>query len=224
MPVDRVVKIVVVGNQSRSAVTRQRIIDAGVELFSSKGYGATALSDITSQAQVTTGAFYYHFGSKEALATAIISEGWPKAWEIIGACIESPAPGLENVIVMTFALSALMKRDKSVWIANHLNQSLGLLDEHGRIAFERKARSFIEGVAGAINQTDIRSEVTPLELGNQVWMTVHGCHLLSDATGDSVSVRLEQSWRMLLRASVPAESLPYFEQFLTRTAKQYRTD
>ncbi|MFM9034025.1 MAG: TetR family transcriptional regulator [Mycobacterium sp.] len=212
------------GNQSRSAATRQKIIDAGVELFAGKGYGTTSLNDITSAAHVTTGAFYYHFGSKEALAATIVADGWPKAWEVIGACIESPAPGLENVIVMTFALSELMKRDKSVWIANHLNQSLGLLNEDGRIAFERKARSFIEGVAGAINQTDIRPEVTPLELGNQVWMTVHGCHLLSDATGDSVSQRLEQSWRMLLRASVPVESLPYFEQFLARTAKHYRTD
>ena len=212
------------GNQSRSAATREKIIAAGVQLFTDKGYGTTSLSDITAAAQVTTGAFYYHFGSKEALATAIVAEGWPKAWEVVGACLESPAPGLENVIVMTFALSALMKRDKSVWIANHLNQSLGLLDEDGRKAFERKARAFIDGVAGAITQSDIRPEVTPQDVGNQVWMIVHGCHLLSDATGDSVSERLERSWRMWLQASVPTESLPYFEQFLTRTAKHYKAD
>ena len=218
------VNIGAVGSQTRSAETRQKILDAGVELFSGKGYGATSLSDITAAARVTTGAFYYHFGSKEALATAIVAEGWPMAWEVIGACIESPSPGLENVIVMTFALSSLMKRDKSVWIANHLNQSLGLLDEPGRKAFEYKARNFIDGVAASTNQSDIRPDVTPHELGTQVWMTVHGCHLLSDATGDSVSERLEKSWRILLRASVPDESQAYFEQFLARTAKHYRID
>lgn len=52
-------------------------------------------------------------------------------------------------------------------------------------------------------------------------MMVHGCHLLSDALEDSVYQRLGASWLLLLRAIVPPESLPYFEQFVTRTAAQY---
>ena len=209
--------------RTRAAATRQRIIDAAVDLFTDHGFSATGLNDIAERAQVTTGAFYYHFGSKEALAAAITQQGWPKAWEVFARCTESPAPGLENVIVMTFALSDLMKSDKSVWIANHLNQALGQLSEEGRQGFQQRASEFVDGVAGSIRRSDIREDLTFDAVGNMVWITVHGVHLLSDAMMDDVFARLTESWRMLLRAIVPAESLAYFEHFLSRTAAEFGT-
>ncbi|MCW1958453.1 MAG: TetR/AcrR family transcriptional regulator [Mycobacterium sp.] len=208
--------------QARAAATRQKIIDAAVELFTDNGFAETGLNDITQRAGITTGAFYYHFGSKEALAAAITQQGWPKALEVFTSCIDSRSPGLENVILMTFALSDLMKRDKSVWIANHLNGALGQLSEEGRRGFRDRATTFVERVAGALRQTDIRDDVSFETVGNMVWITVHGCHLLSDAMMDDVFARLVESWRMLLPAMVPAESLSYFEQFLARTAAQFQ--
>lgn len=208
--------------QSRATATRQRIIDAAVELFTDHGFAETGLNDITASARITTGAFYYHFKSKEALATAIIEQGWPKAWQVFTACTNSPNPGLENVIVMTFSLSDLMKRDKSVWIANHLNGALGQLSEEGRRGFRQRATTFVSGVADSIRRSDIRDDVTPEAVGNMVWVTVHRCHLLSDAMMDNVFTRLAESWRMTLPAMVAEDSLPYFQQFLARTAQQFQ--
>ena len=203
-------------------MTRQKIIDAAVELFTDHGFAETGLNDITDRAQITTGAFYYHFGSKEALANAIIQQGWPKAWEVFTACTASPNPGLENVIVMTFSLSELMKRDKAVWISNHLNQALGQLSEEGRRGFRHRAETFVNGVASSIRRSDIRDDISPQTVGNMVWITVHGCHLLSDAMMDNVFNRLAESWRVMLPSMVPDESLSYFQQFLARTAAQYK--
>ena len=208
--------------QARAEVTRQKIIDAAVELFTDHGFSETGLNDITRRAEITTGAFYYHFGSKEALAAAIIQQGWPKALKVFTECIDSRSPGLENVIVMTFALSDLLKRDKSVWIANHLNGALGQLSEEGRRGFRDRATTFVDRVARSVRPADLRDDVTPETIGNMVWITVHGCHLLSDALMDNVFARLLESWRMMLPAMVPAGSLPYFEQFLARTAAQFK--
>ena len=207
--------------QARAAATRQKIIDAAVELFTDHGFAETGLNDITERAQTTTGAFYYHFDSKEALAAAINEQGWPKALAVFTRCTESAAPGLENIITMTFALSDLMKNDKSVWIANHLNQALGQLSEDGRRGFQQRAATFVSRVAAAISPADIREDVTPESVGNMVWITVHGVHLLSDAMMDDVFTRLTDSWRMILPAIVQADSLPYFQQFLIRTAAQF---
>lgn len=208
-------------SQSRAVETRQKIIDAAVELFAEKGYGDTGLNDLTARAGVTTGAFYYHFSSKEVLATAIMDQGWPKALDVVTRCLQSPSPGLENVIVMTFALSAMMKRDKSVWVANHLNQAFGQLSEEGRRVFEDHAATFIENLAAAVRGSDLNDGVTPEQVGSMVWITLHGCHLLSDAMDDDVIDRLTDSWSLLLRAIVPEESQRYFRQFLARTAAQY---
>lgn len=207
--------------QSRAEATRRSILSAAVELFTDRGYAETGLTDITSRAQVTTGAFYYHFESKEAVATTLVDEGWPKAVEVIKRCMETPAAGLENVIVMTYALSALMKRDKSVWIANHLNQAFGQLSEQGRRDFQDHAQEFTDMLADKLKTSDFLDDITPHQVANLVWMTLHGCHLLSDAMQDSVVERLSESWPLILRGVVPPESLPYFQQFVTRTAAHY---
>ena len=209
-------------SQSRSAATRQDIIDAAVELFTDHGYGETRLQDIVERAGVTTGAFYYHFDSKAALAAAIMAQGWPKALTVIDSALEdSPGSGLERVILMTFALSSLLKQDRSVWIANHLNQAFGQLSEEGRRGFESRARQFVARVTDAILPDDIRPDITASDVGNQVWITVHGCHLLSDAMSDDVIDRLARSWHILLPATVPANRLPHLEQFIDRTATEY---
>jgi AcrR family transcriptional regulator len=206
-------------SQNRSAATRQEIIDAAVDLFTDQGYGETRLQDIVTRAHVTTGAFYYHFDSKAKLAAAIMAQGWPKALKVIDGCLNSPeGTGLERVIRMTFALSSLMKQDRSVWIANHLNQAFGQLSEEGRRGFEDRARQFVARVAAVVRDENLRPEVTPEDVGSQVWITVHGCHLLSDAMGDDVIERLSRSWQGLLRALVPAESLPRYEEFVARGA------
>lgn len=207
-------------SQPRSASTHQEIIDAAVDLFTERGYGETRLGDIVERAHVTTGAFYYHFDSKPALAEAIMAQGWPKALTVIDDCLNrSASPGMERVITMTFALSSLMKQDRAVWIANHLNQAFGQLSEKGRRGFESRARQFVARVANVLRSEDIRADITPEDVGSQVWITVHGCHLLSDAMDDDVIERLSRSWRTMLPAIVPADSLAYFEHFVARAAR-----
>lgn len=202
--------------QARAGATRQKIIDAAVDLFTDKGYAETGLNDLCQAADVTTGAFYYHFASKEELATAVNEQGWPKAWDVVSRHLNPDNPGLESVIAMTFAVTDLLKRDKSVWVSNHLNQSLGLLNEEGRKTFAHRAQSFINGIAGSIRPSDLREGIDREDVGSQVWMMLHGCHLLSDAFGDDVSARLVTSWRTLLRSVASEDSLPHFEQVIAR--------
>ena len=54
--------------QARSEATRRKIIDSAVDLINEIGYPAAGLGDIIERAELTKGALYYHFDSKEALA------------------------------------------------------------------------------------------------------------------------------------------------------------
>ncbi|MFC5924544.1 TetR/AcrR family transcriptional regulator [Micromonospora vulcania] len=51
-----------------SAGTRQRLSEAGLELFHTRGYNGTSVQDIVTAAGAPKGSFYNHFPSKEALA------------------------------------------------------------------------------------------------------------------------------------------------------------
>ncbi|WP_068621186.1 TetR/AcrR family transcriptional regulator [Paenibacillus tuaregi] len=49
---------------------RNEILDAAMELFSTKGYENTAVSDIVKKVGVAQGTFYYYFRSKDEIAAA----------------------------------------------------------------------------------------------------------------------------------------------------------
>ncbi len=58
----------------QSEVTRGALLRVARELFTDKGYAATATEDIVQQAGVTRGALYHHFRDKEELFQAVFEE------------------------------------------------------------------------------------------------------------------------------------------------------
>lgn len=52
--------------------TRDQIFDAALKLLSEKGFNASSVQDITTEAGVPKGSFYNHFESKEALGAEIV--------------------------------------------------------------------------------------------------------------------------------------------------------
>jgi len=59
----------------RSNVSRQQILDVAAKLFRARGYTETSLRDIGKLAGMKAGSLYYHFTSKEELATEVLRIG-----------------------------------------------------------------------------------------------------------------------------------------------------
>jgi AcrR family transcriptional regulator len=72
--------------------TKQRIVEAGAELFRHKGYTGTGVKEIVAAARAPFGSLYHHFpGGKEELAEAIIR--WSGAmYGQLGPAVLGPAP------------------------------------------------------------------------------------------------------------------------------------
>src|SRR5579875_2600116 len=64
--------------------TRQRLLEEAQRLFRERGYAATSLEQIAEAAEVTKGAIYGHFSSKEDL--------------LLSALDEAPAPGATAIL------------------------------------------------------------------------------------------------------------------------------
>lgn len=58
----------------KAAATRLAILQKAFELIYVKGYQTTSIDDIIATTQVTKGAFYYHFKTKDEMGLAIINE------------------------------------------------------------------------------------------------------------------------------------------------------
>ena len=54
--------------------TRQAIIDSALALFEANGFDATSVQSVADEADVTKGAFYHHFESKDQLVEIIHDE------------------------------------------------------------------------------------------------------------------------------------------------------
>lgn len=69
--------------QPRSTARRRAILDAALACFTTKGYDAATMSDIREAAGASIGSLYHHYGSKEALASALVAEAldsYQRAW------------------------------------------------------------------------------------------------------------------------------------------------
>lgn len=71
------------------AETRQRLIDAGAEVFSRRGYRGAALAEIAERAGYTIGAIYSNFSTKHELFLAVLEDH-------VGARIDEVAQALEQ--------------------------------------------------------------------------------------------------------------------------------
>jgi AcrR family transcriptional regulator len=63
------------GARKSTQQRRREILDAALECFSSKGFGATTMADIRERAAASTGSIYHHFKSKEQLAAELYLDG-----------------------------------------------------------------------------------------------------------------------------------------------------
>jgi AcrR family transcriptional regulator len=60
---------------SKSARTRERILDAAAHVLSRKGYAGTRLSDVADQADIQAPAIYYYFPSRDDLIEEVMWSG-----------------------------------------------------------------------------------------------------------------------------------------------------
>ena len=87
--------------------TRQRIVEAAMELFWLKGYGSTSVADILSRSQVNSGSLYYFFPGKQDVLVAVL-EAYRDG---IGRMLLEPAwAAVDDPIEKVFALLALYRR------------------------------------------------------------------------------------------------------------------
>lgn len=54
--------------------TKRKLVDAGVKLMRARGYNATTVDDICSDAGVTKGGFFHYFKSKDDIAHAAVTK------------------------------------------------------------------------------------------------------------------------------------------------------
>lgn len=119
--------------------TRDRLIDAAVELFYEHGYAATGMADILKRAKANSGSFYFFFKSKEDLLLAVLDWYQQHLDPVLLARVRQQT---SDPVEQIFALLALYR-------ANILMTDFGFGCPLGRLALEIDSdrRKVHEGIA-----------------------------------------------------------------------------
>jgi AcrR family transcriptional regulator len=204
--------------QTRSEVTRRKIIDAAVELFNDVGYTNTGLGDIIERAGMTKGALYHHFNSKEALAVAIINEASDILLKTFQGISRSSAPALESMIHGVLVVVDLSNTDKLVRMGAVLLRIFAKFSEASTLNYSRWLAEMGKEVRRAQAEGDLRADIDPQTAGDFIVSAMLGTELISNAVsgGEDVLERVTRTWEFLLPAIATEQSLPYMREFLAR--------
>lgn len=67
--------------KTKSAISRQRILDCAAELILSRGFSAMSIDAVCKSAGITKGGFFHYFATKEELGRAVINKFWADTGE-----------------------------------------------------------------------------------------------------------------------------------------------
>lgn len=150
---------------------KQEFMETAIRIFKTKGYEKTSINDILKEMQITKGAFYYYFDSKEALleeiVNCLIDDIHLKVKEIVERNDLSTVEKLKQIFLATnqcrqdnqttyLQLYELQKKDENAFIARKFLQkalSVNLAHIQAIIA---------KGVAEGVFQTSSPREAAEL--------------------------------------------------------------
>ncbi|WP_405013610.1 TetR/AcrR family transcriptional regulator [Kitasatospora sp. NBC_01539] len=98
-------------------VREQQMLDAAVQVFSSRGFHATSMDEIAERAQVSKPLLYLYLGSKEETFGACIAREADRLIDTIGAAAQAPAeqPG-ERLAEGLTAFFSFVADHRASWI------------------------------------------------------------------------------------------------------------
>jgi AcrR family transcriptional regulator len=92
----------------KGQLSRERIIEAAVELFSERGYAASGVDEIARRAGIEKAALYWHFGSKEGLLAMVLDRMDAQIVEGIVKRVSSVANSEERLDLFVKGLESLV--------------------------------------------------------------------------------------------------------------------
>src|SRR5215510_15907114 len=133
--------------------TRERLLQAGFQKVYKSGFQGAGLDSILAATNVTKGALYYHFGSKEALGYAIVEE-------IVAALprdkwlrpLQQDKDPIDALIGIVQATSVRPKDVQGGCPLVNLAQEMSPLDEQFRKRLEKIFNGWQEGIATALRR------------------------------------------------------------------------
>lgn len=100
--------------ESKSALTRSRILDAAARVLSDRGYAGLRLTDVAAAADLQAPAIYYYFPSRDELIEEVMWAGIADMREHVAAALEKVPDGTAPLDRLLIAAEAHLRHELEI--------------------------------------------------------------------------------------------------------------
>jgi AcrR family transcriptional regulator len=185
------------GRRAQAADTRRKLLLAAAEVFDRHGFAGARLQEVCAGANVTKGALYCHFPSKEALAVALVEQQSLLWHELEGEVLGRQTCPVQALVDLSYAFADRIRTDLPARVGNRLLHEGPLFDRTaagqliGWVAVVRDLLRRADRMGG------LRRGITIRHAAEQVVAGFLGTQMLSQAFSgqQDLPARLGRFWR-----------------------------
>ncbi|HUQ60292.1 ScbR family autoregulator-binding transcription factor [Lentzea sp.] len=183
--------------RGKAAHTRERLLRAAAEVFDRDGFARSSLTAVCARADVSKGALYCHFRSKEALGVAIVEEQsllWHRLRDEQLAVEPSPVQAL---ISMSFEFVGRLDTDLIVRVSAKLLREAVFFDVVAAAQVIGWVSVVRELLTLAKDRGELLPEVNVRHAAEQIVAELLGLQFVAQALsgGTDLRTRLARVWR-----------------------------
>jgi AcrR family transcriptional regulator len=204
-------------SERRADTTRHRLIAAAARQFAHHPYSMVSLDDILAEAELTKGAMYFHFSSKQALALAIIDDLTEISQAAVTELLARKMSGLETLIDLFFLLAV---QDTQQDVARAGVRLLDTLDDTTAVspALWQSRMEFVTTlIQRAVTEGDIIDQHDPEDIAKMLVALWVGIRRISDLDQpEDYLDNLQKAWMVALPSFTNPDRIDYFTKFIQR--------
>ena len=203
--------------ERRADSTRQRLIAAAARQFAHHAYGMVSLDDILAEAELTKGAMYFHFSSKQALALAIIDELTEMSRAAVVESLARKMSGLETLIDLVFQVAVQDIQDDVARAGVRLLETLENTTPVPPALWQSRMDFMLTLVQRAVTEGDVIDRHDPNDIANMVVALWEGVRKTSNLDlPEQYLDNLRKAWTVVLPSFTNPDRVGYFAQFIQR--------
>ncbi|KOV81629.1 ScbR family autoregulator-binding transcription factor [Nocardia sp. NRRL S-836] len=193
--------------REQSARTRSKLLQAATEVFDRNGFARSSLTDVCARADVSKGALYCHFRSKEALGVAIVEEQSALWHRLRDEYLDAEKSPVQALVAMSFEFVRRLDTDPGVRVSASLLRDAAFFD----IAAAGQVVGWIailrEVLALARERGELKPEVNIRHAAEQMVAELLGVQFVAQALsgGSDLRARVARLWRGTSGCLVTAE-------------------
>jgi AcrR family transcriptional regulator len=214
---DKTGRVMTEASERKAGNTRHRLIAAAARQFAHRPYSVVSLDDILAEAELTKGAMYFHFPSKQALALAIIDDLTEMSNAAVTELLARKMSGLETLIDLIHMLAVQDTQHEVARAGVRLLESLDNTTDMPTTLWASWTDFVTTLIQKAVSEGDVVDHQNPEDIAKMLVALWVGSRRISDPDQPEQHLdTLQKVWTLALLSFTNPDRIDYFTQFINR--------